>query len=163
MGSGHKDHRAFHEREDAAWLPASMVPRLRRILFWLQEATHPGSDAGPAHFRYSAAYPGAAGRERHWFPEVTKVSFMTSGGCVCVRTSRATFGRTRDCAFGGAAGFSGPCSVNIQHIFSANSAQRIQYPLPTIASGGNGAWRTTLRTVPTWKYSTVYPSFHSLI
>ena len=31
------------ERDDAARLPAGLVPRLRRILFRLQEATHPGS------------------------------------------------------------------------------------------------------------------------
>jgi len=33
--------RALHERDEAARLPAGSVPRLRRILFRLQEATHP--------------------------------------------------------------------------------------------------------------------------
>ena len=37
----------LHERDDAARLPASLVPRLRRILFRLQEATHPGSADAP--------------------------------------------------------------------------------------------------------------------
>ena len=35
--------RGLHERDDAARLPAGVVPRRRRILFHLQEATHPGS------------------------------------------------------------------------------------------------------------------------
>ena len=39
----HKGLRALHERDDRSRLPASLVPRLRRILFRLQEATHPGS------------------------------------------------------------------------------------------------------------------------
>ena len=39
----HKGLLALHERDDAAWLPASLVPPLRRILLRLQEATHPGS------------------------------------------------------------------------------------------------------------------------
>ena len=37
----------MHERGDTARLPASFVPRLRRILFRLQEATHPGSADAP--------------------------------------------------------------------------------------------------------------------
>jgi len=37
----------LYERDDPARLPASLVPRLRRILFRLQEATHPGSAAAP--------------------------------------------------------------------------------------------------------------------
>ena len=43
----HKGLRALHERDAAARLPAGLVPRLRRILFRLQEATHPGSAAAP--------------------------------------------------------------------------------------------------------------------
>ena len=43
----HKGLRALHERDDAARLPAGLVPRLRRILFRLQEATHPGSANAP--------------------------------------------------------------------------------------------------------------------
>ena len=43
----HKGLRALHERDDAARLPASLVPRLRRILFRLQEATHPASADAP--------------------------------------------------------------------------------------------------------------------
>ena len=43
----HKGLRALHERDDPARLPAGLVPRLRRILFRLQEATHPGSAAAP--------------------------------------------------------------------------------------------------------------------
>ena len=43
----HKGLRALHERDDAARLPAGLVPRLRRILFRLQEATHPGSADAP--------------------------------------------------------------------------------------------------------------------
>ncbi len=30
---------ALHERDNPAWVPAGLVPRLKRILFWLQEAT----------------------------------------------------------------------------------------------------------------------------
>ena len=47
MKTRHKGLRALHERDDAARLPAGHVPRLRRILFRLQEATHPGSTDAP--------------------------------------------------------------------------------------------------------------------
>ena len=43
----HKGLRVLHEYNDAARLPAGLVPRLRRILFRLQEATHPGSADAP--------------------------------------------------------------------------------------------------------------------
>ncbi len=43
----HKGLRALHERDDPAQLPASLVPRLRRILFRLQAATHPRSAEAP--------------------------------------------------------------------------------------------------------------------
>ena len=43
----HKGLRALHERDDAARLPTGLAPRLRRILFRLQEATHPGSAYAP--------------------------------------------------------------------------------------------------------------------
>ncbi len=43
----HKGLRALHERDDRARLPANLVPRLRRIPFRLQEATHPGSADAP--------------------------------------------------------------------------------------------------------------------
>lgn len=43
----HKGLRALHERDNATRLPASLVPRLRRILFRLQEATHPSSAEAP--------------------------------------------------------------------------------------------------------------------
>ena len=64
----HKGLRALRERDDAARLPAGMVPRLRRILFRLQEATHPGSADAPvsgcvplrATARASGAFPSPA-------------------------------------------------------------------------------------------------------
>ena len=43
----HKGLRALHERDDAARLPPGLVPRLRRILFRLQEATGPASADAP--------------------------------------------------------------------------------------------------------------------
>ena len=43
----HKGLRALHERDDTARLPAGLAPRLRRILFRPQEATHPGSANAP--------------------------------------------------------------------------------------------------------------------
>jgi len=43
----HKGLRALHERDDSVRLPASLVPRLRRILFRLQEASHPRSADAP--------------------------------------------------------------------------------------------------------------------
>ena len=43
----HKGLRALHERDDVSHLSASLVPRLRSILFRLQEATHPGSADAP--------------------------------------------------------------------------------------------------------------------
>ena len=44
----HKGLRALHERDDAASLPPGLVPRLRRILLRLQEATQPGSADAPS-------------------------------------------------------------------------------------------------------------------
>ncbi|MDE0035693.1 MAG: type II toxin-antitoxin system RelE/ParE family toxin [Deltaproteobacteria bacterium] len=46
----HKGLRALHERDASGRLPAPLVPRLRRILFRLQEATRPG-DADAPGFR----------------------------------------------------------------------------------------------------------------
>ena len=43
----HKGLRALYERDNAARVPAGLVPRLKRILFRLQEATHPSSAAAP--------------------------------------------------------------------------------------------------------------------
>ena len=43
----HKGLRALHERDNPARLPAGLVPRLKRILFRLQEATHPRSAEAP--------------------------------------------------------------------------------------------------------------------
>ena len=43
----HKGLRALHVRAAVGRLPAGLVPRLRRILFRLQEATHPGSADAP--------------------------------------------------------------------------------------------------------------------
>ena len=43
----HKALRALHQRDDAARLPVGLVPRNRRILFRLPEATHPGSADAP--------------------------------------------------------------------------------------------------------------------
>ena len=46
----HKALRDLHERDVSRRLPAPLVPRLRRILFRLQEATRP-SDADAPGFR----------------------------------------------------------------------------------------------------------------
>ena len=43
----HKGLRALHERDDSARVPAALVPRLRRILFRLQEAGYPASANAP--------------------------------------------------------------------------------------------------------------------
>ena len=43
----HNGLRALHEHDDTARLPAGFVPRLRRVLFRLQEATDPGSADAP--------------------------------------------------------------------------------------------------------------------
>lgn len=37
----------MHEQDNPARLPANLVPRLRRILFRLQEATHPSGAEAP--------------------------------------------------------------------------------------------------------------------
>ena len=60
----HKGLLALHDRDDAARLPAGLVPRLQRILFRLQEATHPGS-ADASGFRLP---PLKDGRAKLWFP-----------------------------------------------------------------------------------------------
>ena len=43
----HKGLRALHERDDRSRLPVGLAPRLRRVLFRLQEATDPGSADAP--------------------------------------------------------------------------------------------------------------------
>ena len=43
----HRGLRALHERDSPAGVPAGSVPRLRRILLRLQEATHPGAADAP--------------------------------------------------------------------------------------------------------------------
>ena len=57
----HKGLRALHERDSPARLPAGLTPRLRRILFRLQEATHPGAADAPG-FRLHPLKGGRAGR-----------------------------------------------------------------------------------------------------
>ena len=57
----HKGLRALHERDDPARLPAGLVARLRRILFRLQEATHPRGADAPG-FRLHALKGGRAGQ-----------------------------------------------------------------------------------------------------
>ena len=58
----HKGLRALHEGAAAGRLPAGLVPRLRRILFRLQEATHPGSAAAPGFH----LHPLKGDRAGHW-------------------------------------------------------------------------------------------------
>ena len=57
----HRGLRALHERDDAAGLSADVVPRLRRILFRLQEATHP-NDADAPGFRLQSLKGDSAGQ-----------------------------------------------------------------------------------------------------
>ena len=57
----HKGLRALHERDDAAGLSADVVPRLRRVLFRLQEATHP-NDADAPGFRLHSLKGDSAGQ-----------------------------------------------------------------------------------------------------
>ena len=63
----HKGLRALYERDDSARLPAGQVPRLRRILFRLQEAKQPG-DADAPGFRL---HPLRGDRADHWSVRVT--------------------------------------------------------------------------------------------
>ena len=63
----HKGLRALHERDDRAQLPAHLAPRLRRILFRLQEATHPRSADAPG-FRL---HPLKGGRTDEWSVRVS--------------------------------------------------------------------------------------------
>ena len=58
----HKGLLALHERDDRSRVPANLVPRLRRILFRFQEATHPGSAHAPG-FRL---YPLKRDRAGQW-------------------------------------------------------------------------------------------------
>ena len=63
----HKGLRALHERDNAARLPAGLVPRLRRILFRLQEAAHP-RDANAPGFRL---HPLKGDRAGQWSVDVS--------------------------------------------------------------------------------------------
>ena len=63
----HKGLRALHQRDDPARLPAKLVPRLRRILFRLQEATDPRSADAPG-FRL---HPLTGDRRGQWSVRVS--------------------------------------------------------------------------------------------
>ena len=63
----HKGLRALHEREDSARLPAGLAPRLRRILFRLQEAKRP-RDADAPGFRL---HPLKGNRAGQWSVRVS--------------------------------------------------------------------------------------------
>ena len=63
----HKGLWALHERDAAARLPAGLAPRLRRILFRLEEAMHPGC-AAASGFRM---HPLNGERARQWSVRVT--------------------------------------------------------------------------------------------
>ena len=63
----HKGLRALHQRDDPARLPADRVPRLRRILFRLQEATDPRSADAPG-FRL---HPLTGDRKEQWSVRVS--------------------------------------------------------------------------------------------
>jgi len=63
----HKGLRALHERDDPARLPAGLAPRLRRILFRLQAATHPRSADAPG-FRL---HPLKGDRAGQWSVQVS--------------------------------------------------------------------------------------------
>ena len=56
-----KGLRALPERAAIGRLPAGLVPRLRRVLFRLQEATHPGGADAPG-FRLHPPKGGRAGQ-----------------------------------------------------------------------------------------------------
>ena len=47
MRISHKGSWALHQRDNPARVPAGLVPRLKRILFRLQESAHPGSADAP--------------------------------------------------------------------------------------------------------------------
>ena len=75
----HKGLRALHQRDDPARLPANLVPRLRRILFRLQEASHPRSADAPG-FRL---HPLTGDRAGQWSVRVSgnlRVVFRFEGG-----------------------------------------------------------------------------------
>ena len=63
----HRALRALHEQDNAARLPSALVPRLRRILFRLQEAAHPG-DADAPGFRL---HPLKGSRTGQWSVRVS--------------------------------------------------------------------------------------------
>ncbi len=71
--------RVLHQCDNAARLPAGLVPRLRRILFRLQEAAHPGSADAPG-FRL---HPLKSDRAGQWSVRVSgnwRVVFRFEGG-----------------------------------------------------------------------------------
>ena len=75
----HKGLRALHERDTSARVPADLAPRLRRILFRLQEATHPRIADAPG-FRL---HPLKGDRAGHWNVRVSgnwRVVFRFEGG-----------------------------------------------------------------------------------
>jgi len=75
----HRGLQALQERDDAARLPAGLVPRLRRILFRLQEATHPGSADAPG-FRLHPLKGDRAGQRSVRVSGNWRVVFRIEGG-----------------------------------------------------------------------------------
>ena len=75
----HKGLRALHERDDAARVPADLVPRLRRVLVRLQDATDPRSADAPG-FRL---HPLRGDRAGQWSVRASgnwRVMFRVEGG-----------------------------------------------------------------------------------
>ena len=64
----HKGLRALHVRDNTTRVPSSLVPRLKRILFRLQEATHPRSADAPG-FRL---HPLKGDRAGQWSVRVSR-------------------------------------------------------------------------------------------
>ena len=70
----HKGLRALHARDDPGRVPAALAPRLRRILFRLQEATGPGSADAPG-FRL---HPLKGDRAGQWSVRVSGLACRVS-------------------------------------------------------------------------------------
>ena len=84
----HKGLRALHKRDDPARLPAGLVPRLRRILFRLQETAHQAIDRAVDHLYRRARFVSESERVEHLFKLYEKMRAPLKFGMKSKRQNR---------------------------------------------------------------------------
>ena len=134
----HKGLRALHERDDRSQLPASLVPRLRSILFRLQEATHPGSADAPGFRLLNPPPLGELIRE-----SMDEVGWHVVQTAACRRWERGTLSRLLN----GKAGVSANTALALEALgwSTADHWMRMQASYELAAARRARGWREDIR------------------